>query len=417
VTDSLATTAGGVGSAPEPPPLLVERILRRGRLSVAFRLLLALPQFIVLYVLSFVGSLFVVVGWFAALFLGRLPEPIAQFLCYFIGYSIRVYAYILLLTDQYPPFQLSAVDHPVRVELAPGRLNRLAVLFRLILVIPAQILASLVLLGYEVASFFIWLLILVLGRVPGSLFDATTALLRYTFRYYAYSWLLTAAYPWGLFGDRPTPAGRGEDAAVAMTPAGPAHAAAQVPEAASVPGAVPAEAAFAGPTEEPEPSWTARRLVLSPGARRLVILILVLGVASLVTGTILGAISAGRTADDTKTLAAVVAAHDTLGSHIQKYQRDVAACNQQMRCVQSADGELAAAFEGFATEVDGLEFRASARDEAADVQRLARQFANALQGLVAAPSPAEYTRLGAGVDRIGTSFDQRYEALVDELRS
>jgi hypothetical protein len=417
VTDSLATTAGGVGSAPEPPLLLVERSLRRGRLAVAFRLLLALPHFVVLYVLSLVASLFVIIGWFAALILARLPEPIAQFLCYFVDYSTRVYGYILLLTDEYPPFQLSAVDYPVRVELTPGRLNRLAVLFRFLLVIPAQILVSFVLVGYEVAAFFIWLLILLLGRVPGSLFDATTALLRYNFRYYAYCWLLTAEYPWGLFGDRPTPGASGEQAAVATTPASPAPAAGQVPMAAPFPGAVPAESALAGRTEEPERSWIGRRLMLSPAARRLVILFLVLGAALLVTGGTLGAIAAGRTASDTEALARVVAAHDHLGSQLEKYQRDVAACNQQLGCVQAADGDLAAAFEGFATEVDGIKFRASAQDEAAQVQRAARQFASALQRLVAASSPEEYTNLGAGVDRIGASFDQRYEALVNELHS
>src|SRR6266536_2144625 len=111
MTVSPETTPGAVKRAPEPPPLLIERVLGRGRLSVAFRLLLALPQFIVLYVLSLVGSLVLVVGWVAALILGRLPEPIARFLGHVIGYSARVSAYTLLLTDRYPPssFQLRTI--------------------------------------------------------------------------------------------------------------------------------------------------------------------------------------------------------------------------------------------------------------------------------------------------------------------
>jgi hypothetical protein len=421
VTNSLATTAGAVEREPEPPPLLVERVLRRGRLSVAFRLLLAVPQFIVLYVLALVGWLVLIVGWFAALIFGRLPEPIAQFLGYLTGYYTRFLAYLYLLTDRYPPFQLSAPDYPVRVELAPGRLNRLAVLFRLILAIPAQILASLVLGGFGLAIFFIWLVVLVLGRVPESLFDATTAILRYAIRCYAYVWLLTAAYPWGLFGDRTTPSGSSEDAAAATPGAGPAAAAGYVPGAASAPGAVPAESAesaefaLAGPTEELETSRPARRLVLSPGAKRLVILFLVLGVVAQVVGGTLGLLEGSRTASDARPTVALVSAHDTLTNHSQKYQQDVAACNQQISCVQKANGELAAAFEAFATEVDGLEFRDSARDEAENVAGAAHQLSGALQGLVAASSPEEYTRLAAGVDRIGASFDQRYEALADEL--
>lgn len=405
MTLSPATTPGAVENAPEPPPLLIERVLRRGRLSVAFRLLLALPQFIVLYVLYLVGFIVLVVGWFAALVLGRLPEPIAGFLGHVIGYSARVSAYTLLLTDQYPPFQFSAEDYPVRVELAPGRLNRLAVLFRLILIIPAQIVASLVLVGWVVASLFIWLLVLVLGRVPGSLFDATTALVRYSVRYYAYYWLVTAAYPWGLFGDRPALA----------TP--PEEAAGQVPAVVAGPEAVPAEAAFAGPTEGLEPSWAARRLALSAGAKRLVILFLVLGVATQVASGTVSAITVGRTTSKAEALTAVTAAYDTLASHGQKSQQDIAACNQQLSCVQAADRELATAFEAFATEVGRLEFPGSARDEAAEVERLGHQVASALQGLVAAPSPEEYTRLAAGTDQIGSSFDERYQALVNELAS
>ena len=45
----------------------------QGRLTVGFRIILAIPQFIVLYFL-FIAVFFVaVIGWFAALFTGRLP--------------------------------------------------------------------------------------------------------------------------------------------------------------------------------------------------------------------------------------------------------------------------------------------------------------------------------------------------------
>ena len=198
---------------PVPPALVIEHVERRGRLSVAFRLLLVLPQAVVLSVLWLVGLVAVVVGWFAALVLGRLPEPIARYLCHLTRYTTRVYAYGWLLTDRYPPFRFLAEDYPVQVDLAPGRLNRLAVLFRLFLAIPAMILSGLAVAGWEVAGFFIWLLVLVLGRVPGPLFDATTAVLRYSMRLNAYALLVTAAYPSGLFGDPPASPGSPEPAA------------------------------------------------------------------------------------------------------------------------------------------------------------------------------------------------------------
>jgi hypothetical protein len=402
MTASAATAPIPVSSPPEPPPLLIERVLPRRRLSVAFRLLLALPHFIFLYVLTLVGSLVLIVGWFAALFLGRLPEPIADFLSQIIRYSVRVSAYALFLTDRYPPFQFLDEGYPVSVELAPGRLNRLAVLFRLILLIPAQIILSLTLIGWVLASFFIWLLILVLGRVPGALYDATTALLRYSVRYYAYYWLVTAAYPWGLFGDRREPA--------APQPA-------TAPAEAAGPVVPPAEAAVAGPTAELEYPGPARRLVLSAAAKRLVLLFLVLGVASQVATGIVSGTVAGRTVSKTKALSDVVAAHDTLDNKGQKYQQDVAACNQQLSCVQAADGELAAALETFAADVDRVKFPASARDEGAATVRAGREFAGALRGLVSASSAEEYTRLATDLDQVSSSFDQRYQALVTELTS
>jgi hypothetical protein len=370
-----------VSSTPEPPPLLIERDLRRRRLTVAFRLPLALPQLIFLYVLTLVGSLVLVVGWFAALVLGRLPDGIADFAGQVLRYSVRVSAYALLLTDEYPPFQLSAEGYPVRVELAPGRLNRLAVLFRLFLLIPAQILLIFTLAGWAVLSFFIWLLVLVLGRVPGALFDAITALLRYVFRYYAYYWLVTAAYPRGLFGDRPEPA------------------------------------AVAEPAAELEQARPSRRLVLSTGAKRLVLLFLVLGVASYAAAGAVGATVAGRAVSEDQALSDVSASRDTLDGKGLKYQQDVTACGQELSCVQRANSELAAAFEAFATDVDGIRFPGSAGEEAARTVRASRDFAAALRRLAAASSPEEYSRLAAGLDQISSTFDQRYQDLVDNLSS
>jgi Domain of unknown function (DUF4389) len=363
---------------------------------------------VVLYVLWLVGSIVGVVGWFAALVLGRLPEPIARYLCHLIRYTTRVYAYGWLLTDRYPPFRLSAEDYPVQVDLAPGRLNRLAVLFRLVLAIPASILSGLAAAGWSVAAFFIWLVVLVAGRVPGPLFDATTAVLRYSMRYNAYTWLVTAAYPWGLFGDRSVPPGPPEPAA-GPGPAG-------VPEAA-----VPGAATLAGPAEPLKPPRAPRGLLLlSAGAKRLVILFVVLGVAQWVGGGVVGAITGANAPTRAEALSAVTAAHNTLTGRIQQFRQQVAACGSaadRLSCVESADAQLADAAETFASQVDALEFPASAQDEAAEMVRVGHDFASVTGKLAAAPSPAEYTRLAADVDRLGNLFDQRYRALVGALAS
>ena len=117
----------------------------QGRLTVGFRIILAIPQLIVLYFL-FIALLFVVViGWFAALFIGRLPDWAHSFISGVVRWSTRVGAYLLLLTDRYPPFSLDDVDYPARPMLPePGPLNRVAVLFRIILFVPAAVFLQIV---------------------------------------------------------------------------------------------------------------------------------------------------------------------------------------------------------------------------------------------------------------------------------
>ena len=73
---------------------------------------------------------------------GRLPDFAHTDPSGLIRWEIRVDVYVLLLTDQYPPFSLEDEEYPVRPILpAPGPLNRLSALFRIILGIPAAVFA------------------------------------------------------------------------------------------------------------------------------------------------------------------------------------------------------------------------------------------------------------------------------------
>ncbi|MER5635454.1 DUF4389 domain-containing protein [Kitasatospora sp. NPDC002227] len=172
------------------------------RLTVLLRWLLLIPHFIALFVLGIVAFVLTVVGWFGALVLGRLPEPCAGFLSGYVAYATRVQASAMLLVDEYPPFALQAPpEYPVQVWLRPGELNRLAVFFRIILMIPAAVINSLLVGGWYVLAFITWLITLVMGRLPQPLWEATAATLRYTMRYNAYAMMVTSAYPKRLFGD------------------------------------------------------------------------------------------------------------------------------------------------------------------------------------------------------------------------
>jgi hypothetical protein len=69
--------------------------------------LLAIPHYIVLFVL-FIGAVFaVIIAWFAILFTGRYPRGLFDYVVGVGRWSLRVAAYaFLLVTDRYPPFSL-----------------------------------------------------------------------------------------------------------------------------------------------------------------------------------------------------------------------------------------------------------------------------------------------------------------------
>jgi hypothetical protein len=71
--------------------------------------LLAIPHFIVLVFLSLAAFVCVVIAWFAILFTGRYPRGLFDFVEGVLRWWTRVIAYALVLvTDEYPPFSLSA---------------------------------------------------------------------------------------------------------------------------------------------------------------------------------------------------------------------------------------------------------------------------------------------------------------------
>jgi hypothetical protein len=69
--------------------------------------LLAIPHYIVLFVLGVLAFFAVVVAWFAILFTRRYPRALFDFVVGVTRWGLRVRAYMsLLLTDAYPPFSV-----------------------------------------------------------------------------------------------------------------------------------------------------------------------------------------------------------------------------------------------------------------------------------------------------------------------
>lgn len=193
-----------------PPELEIDGPGVQNRLTVAFRLVLVIPQLVVMACLAIAAMVVQILGWFAALVMGRLPSWAQRYLCAYLAYNTRVNAYRYLLVDRYPPFHLAydVPNYPVRIEVHPGRLNRLSVLFRAVLAIPAMMVAVVLGTGWELCAFFLWLAVLVTGRTPLPMFGAVASVLRYGLRFLSYVMLLTSAYPRGVRGDAPAATAR-----------------------------------------------------------------------------------------------------------------------------------------------------------------------------------------------------------------
>ena len=79
---------------------------RRDRLSVAFRLLLAMPHLVAVWALSIAWCFTTFIAWLSILITGEYPVVLYRFAVGVVRWSIRVEAYLLLLHDAYPPFSL-----------------------------------------------------------------------------------------------------------------------------------------------------------------------------------------------------------------------------------------------------------------------------------------------------------------------
>lgn len=99
-------TPADPGTDPRVRVDIVPQLEQRNRLTVFFRLILAIPQFIVIAVLGIAVWAVYVIAFFAVLFTGRWPQGLRNFAVGFMRWVLRVEAYLLLLTDDYPPFAL-----------------------------------------------------------------------------------------------------------------------------------------------------------------------------------------------------------------------------------------------------------------------------------------------------------------------
>jgi hypothetical protein len=188
MTQSLATS--------HPIGLIVEDDLRRNRLTVFFRLLLAIPQAIWLGIWGIVVYIAIVIAWVAALVLGRVPEGLHEFIARYLRALTHLSAYLFLLADPWPPFGGAPGSYPVdlRVDRAAPQ-SRLTVFFRTLLAIPALLLVYVFRLVNQIVAFIGWFYCLATGHMHEGMRDISAWMLRYEVQAYAYIFLLTSRYP------------------------------------------------------------------------------------------------------------------------------------------------------------------------------------------------------------------------------
>ena len=187
------------------------------RATTFFRLILAIPWIIVAYfwALLFIFTHFF--AWVAVIILGRYPEWLYNFNSGVLRFGVRVYAWVSLQTDVWPPFGLADdPSYPIRVNIAPraAKQSRLKAFFRIILIIPMLIVSYAVNIVHYGIAMVAWLTIVFRGYQPQGVHDALTFVTGFYARLYGYWALLTDDYP-------PIGIERATGAAAAAPPAAP----------------------------------------------------------------------------------------------------------------------------------------------------------------------------------------------------
>jgi len=209
--------------AQHPVQLVVEDDLHRSRLTVFFRLLLAIPHYIWIALWSVAVFFVSIVQWAYTLAAGHPSPAMHRFMCSYIRYATHLEAYLHLVGNPYPGFTGEEGEYPIDLTLPPpGPQNRVVTFFRIFLALPALLLNT-VLFGVPgggfnaransrggnasfrgssssglvtAAAFLGWFASLVQGRMPKGLRDAGAYGIGYGAQSLAYLLFVTDRYPY-----------------------------------------------------------------------------------------------------------------------------------------------------------------------------------------------------------------------------
>lgn len=193
---------GGLSSNPNYPVTAgLDAPLKVARWRVIGNAILAIPHFIVLYVLQIVAEVLVFVAWFAVLFTGQMPEGIGSFVAGVHRYQWRVVSYVTFLREQYPAFGIPSGyadpgGDPAWLQFQPpATYSRVAVFFRIILAIPQLLFGVVVGIGAELATIVAFFAVLITGSWPEGLRRFVVGVQFWGIRFRGWYELLADPYP------------------------------------------------------------------------------------------------------------------------------------------------------------------------------------------------------------------------------
>jgi hypothetical protein len=191
-----AAFTGAPAERVHPVQLVVHDDLRRWRLTVCFRWLLALPHFLIAAAWLYLAVPVAIVNWFITLIRGQTPRGLHEWTSRSLRYWTHVQAYAWLIADPFPGFRGWYGTYPVDLIVDPPLPQaRWKTFFRLPLAIPAYVLVAVLGTVLQVVAVIAWVIALALGRVPKGMRDLMAYCLRYNAQTYAYLLLLTDRYP------------------------------------------------------------------------------------------------------------------------------------------------------------------------------------------------------------------------------
>lgn len=179
-----------------PIQLEVPYMEERNRLTVFFRLLLAIPWLIWLSIYGLIAYVAAIGAWFALLFTKRYPEGLYKFIGGYVRTSAQVTGWTMLLVDDFPPF-VADDEYDLEVSIAGPQVDyrRPQTFFKMILAFPQQLLLYGLSYAMMAASFVTWGRVLFTGKQSATMHDALVATLVYSVRAGGFLLLLTEVHP------------------------------------------------------------------------------------------------------------------------------------------------------------------------------------------------------------------------------